>query len=541
MPAGFNGIAFVAFLVALAMAESALLTAMALFAARKLRILDYPDKHRKLHRRATPLMGGVAVVCAFTLGLWQCRWLGVDAIEADFRFERLTFMLTACAGMLSLVGLWDDKFGMNARTKLVLQTLCIVPYVLWGRSATMVNVFGFEWELSTSGGLLMLLWLVACTNFVNLIDGLDGLATSVAMIVASTVAVLAYLQGMYGVFYLAMILAGSLAGFLIFNLPPARIFLGDSGSLPLGFLVGALAVEASVKKAAGLTFAVPLVLLSIPMFDTSMAILRRKLNGRRIGQGDRQHIHHILRDRGLTPAQTLLAISLLCVAMASAAVVSTVFKNDAVAIVLCGAVLTMLVGARVFGFAEIALLTRYIRGIGLFIRSIPASLEVQFLLARLSLDAEERQLQLWKYLVQRMTCLNGISLEFTAVDLASHRELAALTWLSTSPKGDEAATWEVSLAVPRPDGVLASLVATGVMPETPQALRVNELLDLFGLFCGSGPVGDRETHPDLYDYTAHGPQVTVRKPHFLSRPDSIRFPDVAPAKVDPAGEGRKAA
>lgn len=514
MPAGMSGIAFIGMIFALAVAESACLTALAIVAARRLRILDFPDKTRKLHRRATPLMGGVAVILAFGLGLLQCRWLGVDAVEADPRFEHLTLMMALSASGLMLVGLWDDKFGMKAGMKLALQALCIAPYVVWGRETSSVNVFGYHANLALWGGPIMLLWLVACTNFVNLVDGLDGLASSVAGVVTVAVAVLAYLQGMYGVQYLAIILAGALAGFLLFNWPPAKIFLGDSGSLPLGFLVGALAVEASVKKAAGLTLAVPLVLLSIPMFDTSMAILRRKLNGRHIGQGDRQHIHHILRDRGLTPQQTLLAITLLCIAMATSAVLATIFQNDAVAILLCATVLTLLVGARVFGFAEIALLTRHVRGCLAMIRSLPVSLEVQFMLARLSDCPEQRQVELWKYLVQRLSKIHGISLEYTAVDLATHRELAALTWLNTAAPAHDAATWEVSFAVPRADGVLATIIATGAMPETPQSLQVNELLDLFSVFCGTAAAGEKETHPDLITFLPHRPQATIRRPHF---------------------------
>ncbi len=514
MPAGMSGIAFVGMIFALAMVESACFTALAIVAARKLRILDFPDKTRKLHRRATPLMGGVAVILAFGLGLLQCRWLGVDAIEADPRFEHLTLMLIVSASALMLVGLWDDKYGMKAGLKLGLQALCILPYVAWGRDNSAVNVFGYSADLAMWGGPIMLLWLVACTNFVNLVDGLDGLASSVAGIVAIAVGVLAYLQGMYGVQFLATILTGALAGFLLFNWPPAKIFLGDSGSLPLGFLVGALAVEASVKKAAGLTLAVPLVLLSIPMFDTSMAILRRKLNGRHIGQGDRQHIHHILRDRGLTPRQTLLAISLLCSAMATSAVLATVFQNDGLAILLCATVLTLLVGARVFGFAEIALLTRHIQGCVSLLRSIPVSMEVQFLLARLSDCPEQRQVQLWKYLVDRLARIHGISLEYTAVDLATHRELAALTWLNTSTPSHDAATWEVSFAVPRADGILATLIATGAMPDTPQSLQVNELLDLFSIFCGTCTVGEKETPADLITFLPHRPQAAIRRPHF---------------------------
>ena len=515
MPAGMDGILLVSAIIAGACLQSALLTALAIVVARSLRLLDWPDKTRKLHRRATPLMGGVAIVLTLALTLWECQLAGVNWLTADPKVSHLTSMLVFTTALLCGVGLWDDKFGMCARTKFLLQIACILPYVWWGRSTTMVNVFGWELQLAWLGVPLMLLWLVACTNFVNLVDGLDGLASLVSMIVILAVGVLACLQGLHGVLCISAVMTGAIAGFLLHNWPPAKIFLGDSGSLPLGFLVGALAVEASVKKAAGLTLAVPLVLLSIPMFDTSMAILRRKLNGRKIGQGDRQHIHHILRDRGLTPHQTLLTIGFLCFTMATAAVLATVFQNDVLAIGLCAALLALLVGARVFGFNEMALLTRHVRGIWLWIRSIPAALQSQFVLARLSDDPKERQLQLWRYLVNRLEKINGLSLEYSATDLDTQRDLAAMTWLNACKPISGMATWEVSFAMPRENGIMVTLVATGLMPEIPQSLRVNELLDIFAIFCASSPVQPSGAHPELDRYITHRAQPTVRKPHFF--------------------------
>src|SRR5690606_31002750 len=118
-----------------------------------------------------------------------------------------------------------------------------------------------------------------------------------------------------GVAAIALIVAGSLTGFLCHNLPPARIFLGDSGSLLIGFLIGALSIESSLKTATGFAMTVPMILVSIPAFDTLMAILRRRLTGRGIGEGDRGHIHHRLQERGLTRLQTLIVIAGLSVAM----------------------------------------------------------------------------------------------------------------------------------------------------------------------------------------------------------------------------------
>lgn len=475
---------------ALGVAQCYALTSGAIVFARHWRLLDWPDKDRKCHDRATPLMGGVAVMGALFLGVLECYVAGWEWIAVEERSTNFTMMLLNSAFLLCAIGLWDDKYGMRARTKFLLQIAAIIPYVWWGRATTAVNVFGWELQLAWLGVPLTLLWLVSCANFVNLVDGLDGLASTVSLVVSLTVAVLAYLTGQTGILCVAVILSGAIIGFLCHNWPPARIFLGDSGSLPLGFLVGALAVEASVKKAAGLTFAVPLVLLSVPMFDTSMAILRRKLNGRKIGQGDRAHIHHLLRDRGLTPTQTLLAIGSMCVGTATAAVLATIYHNDLIAIALCGGLLALLVFSRVFGFHEIVLLARHVQAAWLFLLSVPQALRWRFLLARLVPNVAERRLECWKQMVKRVKRMHGLSLEFTCRQRSTRQVVAGLYWISENEPVTDSPEWELRHTVIRDDGLLATVVARGEMPGAAQPLRLNELLELFAAFSAHCPIDD---------------------------------------------------
>ena len=207
-------------------------------------------------------------------------------------------------------------------------------------------------------------WLVAFANVINLIDGLDGLAGSIGLVVSLTIAALAGIYGQYGVCFLALLLGGSLVGFLIHNWPPARIFMGDSGSLTVGFLIGAMSIESLVKEAMGFTLIVPLVLVSIPMFDTFMAILRRKLTGRSVGIADRAHIHHRLQDRGLTRVQSLLTLTGLCSVMAVVAVASVCLGSDLLAVGLCASILAFLIVGRIFGHHEITLLFQRLRALG---------------------------------------------------------------------------------------------------------------------------------------------------------------------------------
>lgn len=471
--------------------QGAVLTWCALYLGRSLRILDFPDKDRKRHARATPRTGGVAVFAALVLAVAEVCWQFAPQLADDPRAVRFAGFLLLSTALLCGLGLYDDKFGMRARNKFLWQIVAVVPFVLWGRSTTSADVFGWHLDFAWLAVPVMLFWLVSCTNFVNLVDGLDGLASSVGLIVSLTVAVLAWWNQVPEVSVLATILSGALAGFLVFNWPPARIFLGDSGSLPLGFLVGALALEAAAKKAAGLTLAVPVVLLSIPMFDTSMAILRRKLNGRKIGQGDRAHIHHCLRDRGFSPVQTLLWIGGLCAVTASAALLATVFNDDRIAVAVCLLELGLLVAGRIFGFNETVLLMRHVQAVALFLRSVPRVLRARFVVVRLQPTVSAGQLDLWQKIVKRAARLDCLEIEFTAVHLPTARQLAALAWTAshgeTAESDLEVPVWRLDYAAPRGDGVQARIRVSGRASHEAGLTRLSELSEMLVALCDYWP------------------------------------------------------
>lgn len=352
-------------LAALAFGSSLLLTAAVRRLAAGIGLVDSPDGGRKAHARPTPLMGGVAFFLSILLTLLAARLSGtpLGPIEAE-TLGRIRMLLLS-AGMFCLIGLIDDVRSLRPRGKLLLQMAAAMPFALWGRPVESVELLGTGIELQWASIPFTVFWLVACANIINLVDGLDGLAGTIGVIVCLTAAVLAHMAGQPAVCGLGLVVAGSLLGFLWHNWPPAKIFLGDSGSLPLGFLVGALAIESSMKTATSLALAVPLVLISVPVFDTLMAILRRKLTGRGIGEADRQHIHHCLQDRGLTRRQALLAISGLCLSMAAVTVVAAFLQNDWLALGMCCALLGMLIVGRVFGDNETLLLVRYLRATSL--------------------------------------------------------------------------------------------------------------------------------------------------------------------------------
>ena len=317
-------------LYVLTLALAAWWTHVAGVQGRRWGVLDLPDLDRKRHEAPTPRTGGLAICLALVVGLaaaWGVGWATgrIDGLGTS-TCRMLVSALALCA-----VGAWDDRCGMTARQKLLWQVLAISPFVFLDRSTQSVMIFGWAIESPVISSGLVLLWLVACSNFINLLDGMDGLAATLGIIVCLATGGLAGWNGQPENVLIAVALAGALSGFLLHNWPPARIFMGDCGSLPLGFLVGGLALQASAKKATGLTLVVPAVLLAVPLIDTSMAIVRRKLTGRKIGQGDRGHIHHTLRDRGLSSQQTLLAVGGMSLFAALGAVAATLVGNDLVA------------------------------------------------------------------------------------------------------------------------------------------------------------------------------------------------------------------
>lgn len=480
--------AWMAGVLGLVIAQCGVLTFAAIHLGRRWRILDFPDKERKQHARATPRMGGVAVFCSLVLGLaeWVVLSGAWNAVES--RETRYVAFLLLSAALLCGLGLWDDKFGLKARSKLFGQFVAIAPFVWLGRSTTTADLLGQHVDFAWLAVPVVLFWLVSCTNFVNLVDGLDGLASTVSLIVAATVAGLAWLNDQAAIFAVAAVLSASLVGFLLHNWPPARIFLGDSGSMPLGFLIGALALEASAKKAAGLTLAVPLVLLGIPMFDTSMAILRRKLQGQKIGQGDRAHIHHCLRDRGLSPTQTLLAIAGMCSVTAGAALAATVWNNDLIALGICGTLLVILIGGRVFGYREMELLTQHVRATGEFLRSAPRTLRAKFVVVRLAGSVTNGRLDLWQKLIRRAGKLHAQQIEFVCEHAETGEELAALTWASEVPVAPDAAMWEQRYEVPRERGVRTTVRVVGALTRGNEAGRINELSELLFALCRNWPI-----------------------------------------------------
>lgn len=281
-------------------------------------LFDVPDNERRVHTRPIPRVGGVAVFVSMLLGLLVL----VPEVAGGHGLlrEHGSFFAGILLGSLILftAGLVDDLVGLRPRTKLAVQLLAALVVYALGFRISMVG-FGssFRLELGWLALPLTLVWIVGVTNAFNLIDGLDGLATGVALVALSTSAVAAQMLHNSEVTLICLALIGSLLGFLRYNFNPARVFLGDSGSLFIGFLLAVLSVHASLKSATAVLVLIPISALALPLIDTSLAIGRRWLRQVPLSSPDLRHIHHRMLALGLT--QRTSVVLLYCVAATLAA------------------------------------------------------------------------------------------------------------------------------------------------------------------------------------------------------------------------------
>lgn len=314
---------------------------------------DVPNA-RKVHTTVMPRLGGLGIFLAFVIGLLAV--LPFIPYEFTLREQHFIKALLIGGGVIVLIGALDDRFELSAKVKLLGQiaAACIVVFGFDIR-VDFVNIPFNNSYSSLEDWIaipLTLFWIVGVTNAVNLIDGLDGLAAGVSGIAIATIAVMAFLMGNTMVALMCLLLLGSIVGFLFFNFHPAKIFMGDTGSLFLGFCLALLALL-GFKQIAVVSFLTPLLIIGVPLSDTFFAIVRRKLQKKPIFAPDKGHLHHCLRELGFSHRQTVLIIygiaaffGILAVIQSSAAMYEA---NWVTFVVICIMLFFLQIGAEVIG------------------------------------------------------------------------------------------------------------------------------------------------------------------------------------------------
>lgn len=318
--------------------------------------MDTPNA-RKVHTRIMPRLGGLGIFLAFIITVAAL----LPFVSAWFTARDMSFVSAFLIGgsIIVLIGALDDRFELSAKVKLLGQIV-----------AASVVVFGFNIRvdfvnipfqdayssLETWVSIpLTILWIVGVTNAINLIDGLDGLAAGVSGIAIGTIAVMSFLMGNTMIALMCLVLLGSIIGFLFFNFHPAKIFMGDTGSLFLGFSLAMLSML-GFKQIAVVSFITPLIIIGVPLSDTLFAIIRRAVQRKPIFSPDKGHLHHCLRELGFSHRQTVLIIygiaaffGVLAIIQSSAAMFEA---NWVTFVVICIMMFFLQVGAEVIGLVS---------------------------------------------------------------------------------------------------------------------------------------------------------------------------------------------
>jgi UDP-GlcNAc:undecaprenyl-phosphate/decaprenyl-phosphate GlcNAc-1-phosphate transferase len=355
-------------------------------------VVDEPDGGRKIHKHPIPRVGGLAIASAYVGCFFIVPLLSKNPFEDKLS---LVWNLLPAVGVIFVVGVIDDLFGLKPYQKLIGQ-LGASGLAYWA-GVRILDVVGFHghswWSLPVT-----ILWLLTSTNAFNLVDGMDGLAAGVGLFATLTIFLAAILHGNTPLAMATFPLAGCLLGFLFYNFNPATIFLGDSGSLLIGFLLGCYGVIWTQKSATILGMTAPLMAISIPLIDVGLAVLRRILKRQPIFSADRGHIHHRLLDRGLHPRRAVLILYGICSLVAIFSLLQSVVENDR----LSGAIIILFcavawVGIQYLGYAEFTVAGRMLFR-GDFQKTLKAQLELNNLEKKIS-DAKTVE-DCWRAIVE---------------------------------------------------------------------------------------------------------------------------------------------
>lgn len=330
--------------VAIAAVISAILTPLVKRIAEKTGFVDVPKDERRMHQKPIPTIGGLAIFAAFVIAV---------IIFGDLSRELIAMLLGSL--IIVVMGLLDDKLDLPAKVKFLFQIIaaaipvtqgCVIEYI-----SHPLTFLGNDYlSLGVLAIPVTIVWIVALTNAVNFIDGLDGLSVGVCSISCLSMGIIAMLLGQSVEALLLGALLGACLGFLPYNFNPAKIFMGDTGATFLGYMLGCLSVTGLFKLYAAISFAVPLLVLGVPLFDISFAFIRRVWNHVSPMHPDRSHIHHRLMDSGLSQRQSVLILYLVASLLGILAVV--VSASGA------GKALMVLLAVMVLGIVALWLLSR---------------------------------------------------------------------------------------------------------------------------------------------------------------------------------------
>jgi UDP-GlcNAc:undecaprenyl-phosphate/decaprenyl-phosphate GlcNAc-1-phosphate transferase len=379
---------FVLFLVSLV--ATLFLTPLVRWFAFGWGVVDVPDEARRIHKCPTPRLGGVAIFLAFALTLAGVPLLN-NLLSQGFAARWPSLEPLFLPGLLIfLLGVYDDFRGLNAPTKTTVQVLAALLLYFQGYGVSALSLpFDAQWQLPVWLGILVtVLWVVGITNAFNLIDGIDGLASGAAVFALLTLFITSLLRGATEICVISIILIGAVMGFLRYNFNPASIFLGDSGSLFLGFMCAALSLASAQKSSTLIAVAIPLVSFGFPIIEVGLSMARRFVSGAPVFQSDRRHIHHMLLARGLNQRQAVSLLYGVCALFSLFGIMLLSSERNSTAVILAIVGVCLVLGVQHLRYDEFDALGKQLRR-GVRIRRRAIAVELQLRQAAAGLRAAQ--------------------------------------------------------------------------------------------------------------------------------------------------------
>ncbi|MEO1496401.1 MAG: MraY family glycosyltransferase [Planctomycetota bacterium] len=409
---------------------------------------DFVDRPGGRKTQATPvaLGGGLAVFAATAITVIAAYVFADWAMPATFVGDDARHLAGLAAASLATLalGLYDDAANLRGRYKLLGQLIIVSLLVYLGLTIDKFSFFGREISLGWMTIPFSMFWLVGATNAINLLDGIDGLASSIGIVLCLTFAAI---NGIYGHFPEAVVtlaLAGALLGFLRYNFAPASIYLGDAGSMVIGLVIGAIAIQTHTKTPAFIAMTIPLAVWSIPILDSGAAIIRRRLTGRSVFAPDRGHLHHSLLSRGWSVRQASTFIAMVCATTCIAAVLGVIWRNEWVVVGTVFLVICYLISTRTFGHIEFALIRERMRQHGLTLRAD----ETHHKVARhgaVRLQGDHEWERVWESLVESAPRYQLTKLQLT-IHMPALQEAFFGNWKAPKrPEADADAAWKTTM------------------------------------------------------------------------------------------------
>lgn len=334
-------IVYVLMALLVALVVSFLMTPVVKNFAYKVGAIDVPKDNRRMHKEPIPRLGGLAIFIGFMVSI---------LLFAEINSEMKSILLGAV--IIVVLGVVDDIMALPAMLKFVVQIVAaLIPAMNGVRILAFSNPNVFSdslyWVLGHLSIPFTVLWIVAITNAVNLIDGLDGLANGVSAISATTMLMIALVGGQNQVSIVLAALVGASVGFMPYNTNPAKMFMGDTGATFLGYILATMSIQGLFKYYAVISFVVPFLILGLPIFDTAFAFIRRIAHGQSPMHADRSHIHHRLIDMGLNQKQAVATLYVISAILGLSAVVLTTSGEQKAMLLFAALCIVGVVAARV--------------------------------------------------------------------------------------------------------------------------------------------------------------------------------------------------